>query len=412
MIKVCDAIMGTGKSSAAITYMNEHPDDKFIYITPYLDEAARIHKGCPSLGFVEPKNLKQYGFRKLSHTADLIEEGKNIATTHQAFKRYTPEVLENIRKHGYTLIIDENVDVLERSEIHPDDLRMAVDCGYVRDDDGIYSLVRDDYEGTMFTEVFSLLRSRQLIRVVCDGKVVLYYWVLPPDLLSAFKDVFILTYLFEGQSLYHFMKIYDLPYEHIGVEQTQDGGYRFGPSPGQTPGYVTSLKDKIHIVDNERMNGVGDDKYALSKQWFQRGGDGVEQLKRNVSNAFNNVWRDIPSENRLWGTYKSAINAIKGKGYTKSFVVFNTKATNAYRDRDCLAYAVNIFMNVNEKLFYQRHGIEVNEDLYALSVMIQWIWRSAIRDGKDIYLYIPSSRMRRLLVNWIDNVSGGGTGHV
>ena len=27
MIKVCDAIMGTGKSSAAITYMNEHPNE-------------------------------------------------------------------------------------------------------------------------------------------------------------------------------------------------------------------------------------------------------------------------------------------------------------------------------------------------------------------------------------------------
>ncbi len=33
-IKVCDAIMGSGKSSAAISYMNEHPNQKFIYITP------------------------------------------------------------------------------------------------------------------------------------------------------------------------------------------------------------------------------------------------------------------------------------------------------------------------------------------------------------------------------------------
>lgn len=38
MIKVCDAIMGSGKSSAAINYMNEHPDKKFIYITPYLNK--------------------------------------------------------------------------------------------------------------------------------------------------------------------------------------------------------------------------------------------------------------------------------------------------------------------------------------------------------------------------------------
>ena len=34
MVRVCDAVMGTGKSSAAITYINEHPKEKFIYIFP------------------------------------------------------------------------------------------------------------------------------------------------------------------------------------------------------------------------------------------------------------------------------------------------------------------------------------------------------------------------------------------
>ena len=38
-------------------------------------------------------------------------------------------------------------------------------------------------------------------------------------------------------------------------------------------------------------------------------------------------------------------------------------------------------------------------------IMIQWIWRSAIRDGGEVYLYIPSSRMRMLLINWIDEIS-------
>ena len=61
-------------------------------------------------------------------------------------------------------------------------------------------------------------------------------------------------------------------------------------------------------------------------------------------------------------------------------------------------------MNVSEKLYYKSHGIEVDEDLYALSIMIQWIWRSAIRDGKDIYIYIPSRRMRNLLIKWIQDV--------
>ena len=61
-------------------------------------------------------------------------------------------------------------------------------------------------------------------------------------------------------------------------------------------------------------------------------------------------------------------------------------------------------MNVNEKKFYAMHGITVDEDKYALSIMIQWIWRSAIRDGEKIYIYLPSSRMRRILTDWMESL--------
>lgn len=44
----------------------------------------------------------------------------------------------------------------------------------------------------------------------------------------------------------------------------------------------------------------------------------------------------------------------------------------------------------------------VDEDAYALSEMLQWIWRSSIRDGKPINIYIPSKRMRTLLMNWLE----------
>ena len=110
MIRVCDAIMGTGKSSAAITYMNEHKDEKFIYITPYLDEANRIKEQCADMHFMEPSNkIEEFNFKKSEHTAALIKQGRNIATTHQAFKMYSDEMLEDIRNYGYRLIIDENM---------------------------------------------------------------------------------------------------------------------------------------------------------------------------------------------------------------------------------------------------------------------------------------------------------------
>ena len=34
--------------------------------------------------------------------------------------------------------------------------------------------------------------------------------------------------------------------------------------------------------------------------------------------------------------------------------------------------------------------------------MLQWIWRSRIRKGENINIYIPSMRMRQLLKNWLD----------
>lgn len=413
MIQVCDAIMGTGKSSAAITYMNEHKSDKFIYITPYLEEANRIKNGCPEMNFIEPSDkIKKFHFKKSEHTAALIKQGRNITTTHQAFKMYSGEMLDDIRKHGYRLIIDENVDVLERYDCYADDIQMTIDAGYVKEEDGMYTLLRDDYNGRVFRELFQFLKMRHLIRMdngTEDGEYeYLYYWVLPPDLITAFKDVFILTYLFKGQSLHHFLEMYNLPYEYIGIQKTDDGKYRFSEYPGYTPEYVEHFCDMIHIVDNDKLNSVGDSFHALSMNWYDSREDDVEQLKRNIYNCVNNLWRDAPADEKLWGCFKSYGHKVQGKGYTKSFLTFNTKATNAYRNRRYLMYVVNLFMNVNEKKFYSKNGIKVDEDAYALSIMVQWIWRSAIRDGDEIYLYIPSRRMRTLLINWIREISKGG----
>ena len=66
---------------------------------------------------------------------------------------------------------------------------------------------------------------------------------------------------------------------------------------------------------------------------------------------------------------------------------------------------MNRFANPNIIQLFNKTGIEFDEDGYALSEMIQWIWRSAIREGKPIQLYIPSKRMRNLLIQWLDEVS-------
>ena len=401
--------MGGGKSSSAITYMNEHRNDKFIYITPYLDEAARIKAGCPSLYFVEPSDkLREYNFKKSLHTQALIDEGRNITTTHQAFKGYTPETLKRIKEQGYVLIIDENVDILESFEYSEHDLNMAVDAGFIKNENGIYSLTDKQYKGKALSDLFRLLKSRELVRIKSAKKETFFYWALPPGLITSFKEVFILTYLFHGQSIRYFLDIYNIKYDFIGIEKIGEKQFRFGKLPGYVPEYISDIKNKLHIYDDRRMNEIGSDFYALSMNWYSKKEDDVETLKKNVYNFFNNINRDIPADKRLWGVYKNEYNAMRGKGYSKSFLTFNAKATNEYRNRNCLVYITNLFMSVSEKQFYQLHGVEVDEDTYALSIMVQWIWRSAIRDGQDVYLYIPSSRMRNLLINWMNTLSAGG----
>lgn len=408
MVNVCDAIMGNGKSQSAITYMNEHKDKRFIYITPYLEEAARIKDGCPDLGFIEPTDkLKQFGFTKAKHTAALLKDGRNITTTHQSFKNYTEEMLEDVRRNGYTLIIDESVEVLECESSFAGDIQILIEAGYLMRDGDVIKATGKPYAGGCFGDLLKFCGIRELIQV--DGNPNLFYWLLPPRLLTSFQDVFVLTYLFESQSIHHFLEIYHIPYRYIGIEKISTGtGYRFSEDPNcYTPPYVHELKNMIRILDRKKLNEIGDSRCAMSVSWYQNGRH-IDKLKKNVYNCIRNVWADVPAEKKMWGVYKSDFQKLKGKGYTKAYLVFNARATNEYRDKDHLIYLSNVFMNPNDKIFYQQHGVEVDDDMYALSIMVQWIWRSAIRDGKQIALYIPSKRMRSILQDWIEATSKGG----
>lgn len=408
MVKVCDAIMGTGKSSAAITYMNEFPEKKFVYITPYLDEATRISRACPRLKFFEPQRTTKFSGSKTLHTIDLVRRGENIATTHQAFRSYPQELLDLVKEQDYTLIIDENVDVLETMEEDPADIQMAIDAGYIAEiHENVYRLARDTYNGKTHKDLFRIVRTRDLIRMTSDQKESFFYWQLPPELITSFGEVFILTYMFNGQSLHHFLEMHSIPYEFIGVKVDECGVYRFSESTEYVPEYVFTLKDKIHVVDDKKLNEIGDQSYSLSLNWFNRNTSGIHKLKNNLFNYFHNIL-GVNAAKTMWSTYKDAKHKIQGKGYTNGFLPFNKRATNDYKDRTAVAYCVNLFMNVGQKLFYQNNGVEVDEDAYALSIMVQWIWRSAIRDGNEIWLYVPSKRMRDLLTNWMEEVSMSG----
>lgn len=410
--------MGSGKTESAITYMNEHPEKKYLYVTPYLSETERICAGCPDLNFQLPTNQSaKYEHKKTLHTADLIARGCNIATTHQAVNQYPPEMIEFIKQQGYTLFIDEELQVLKETKeedvaFSQGDLDALVDGGYIWFDGESYQLTDKEYTGVTAKRLVHLIRTHSMLRVD-DGKAAFkYYWVFPAEFIKAFEDVFLLTYLFDGQDMRMFLDMNDIPYQKIGTVRTSDGEYRFDMDMtyGWVPDYTKHLADKIHIEDDHKLNLVGKDYHSISKNWYakEKNAAAVKQLKDNLYNFFRNRHGDVPAECRMFSTYKDARSKIRGSGYSSGFVVVNAKATNDFCNKTVLAYCANLFLDRCKRNYLVSIGYEPSEDLYALSNMVQWIWRSAIRQGKDIYIYVPSKRMRTLLINWINSFDKGG----
>lgn len=393
--------MGRGKSSAAINYMNQHADEKrFLYITPFLKEVTRVCKQC--LSFVQPDDQHSSKSRNIK---DLFREGQNIAATHSLFYLLDDEALEVIKEKEYCLIADESISVISQVQITPHDLRSLTEFYLDIDRAGRVSWREAKYNG-VFRGYKALADSSSL-----------YYFnsvllnILNPNILRAFDEVFMLTYLFDGQYQKGYLDYYGFEYRVIGIEEDPYAGYWFTDCPDDPP--PIDYKRLIHIVDSPRMNKAGDDKFALSKQWYLRrdyNDPEVRSLRNGMRNFFDNI-NTSNSRNRIWTCFKDDSDKLidmKSGRFRGNFLQIEARASNDYRGKRYLAYMANRFVHPSLKIFFGQKGCIIDEDKFALSEMLQWIWRSAIRVEKPIELYLPSSRMRKLLVDWMDSNSKGG----
>ena len=127
----------------------------------------------------------------------------------------------------------------------------------------------------------------------------------------------------------------------------------------------------------------------------------MKSLNNNTYNYFKVIVKGKSKQN-LWTTYKEYQTQCKGDGYSKGFISCTSRATNEYKDRTNCAYLCNMYYNHIIKQFFIDKGVSVDEDTWALSELIQWVFRSAIREGNNINIYIPSERMRNLLIEWLN----------
>ena len=404
-ILVADAIMGSGKTSAAINYMEDNYERfRFLFVTPYLEETGRIQMACPNCQFKKPA---KYG-TKSNGLKHLLRRGENIAATHELFLRLDDEGIQIIREQQYVLIIDEEMQVVEQFHITRQDIGIMVDMGLMLlRDDGTIAWTEDGWYSGYYGKVKKAAQESNLIWVKDeDGACAGLYRAVSTKFFDAFRKVVVLTYLFEGTVMKAYFELYGYSVRSIGVRKNLN---RYEFFDGTTEANLENLASKITIWIDPACS-VGRRKGSLSYKWYsgkKKDDKMIVGLKKSMMRFMRSETGRRPhSSEILWTTYNGSRAKLTGPGYAKGFESHNCKATNKHRGRNKIAYMVNKFLNPGLNLFFLSHGIEVDQERYALASMLQFIWRSAIRDGNQITLYIPSDRMRWIFEEWLVEVSG------
>lgn len=407
---VVDSIMGSGKTSVMLRILSM-PDDTtshYVIVVPTLGEVDRWKEKLNQPWLPTPVVLeyredqtKTDDFKKL-----LRWHARRIIITHAMFDRIDDEIISLFKEGSYCLIIDEVPTPVTSIKLFPGDLRSLLSSNTL--------FVNPETMNVTWNPEYERERtSHDDLRKLCATGKVFYdknsnslFKVSPYDSYFACSKVYILTYMFEAQIVYYYFKQLGIEYKKLSVAQDEEDGEYYLLDYSKTLDRILDLKSLLHICQNERINAVGKSRTAFSLNWFTKQSDKIPTVKKNISNFCRHIGH-AKCDDVLWTTFLSVREKVETRGYKKGFLAVNAKATNDYSDKTTVVYLANRFLspamlhyfNVDDK------KVKVDEDAFALSEMLQFIWRSAIRTGQPINLYVPSSRMRGLLVKWIEENS-------
>ena len=447
-VTIFDALCGSGKTIEVKKLIsNSDPTkDKYLFITPFLGELHRIAQTTPrplkkgedtkqegktpplrdknnqiiysTPSYKEEKCVKEFRFKqpevrnasgsKRASLLYLLENRENIVSTHQLYQTFDKESLIDCK--DYTLIIDEAISVYETyHNLSAKTVKAQIELGNMYlDDNGITIRMKDDtFNMTDIGKIRDATFDIKEYKLLCDeGMLLLLHgtvvmWKLPKELFSSFKNVIICTYQFRGSILETYFIQNNIQY-NIKC---------WGKKPSDIKHLINIYEGPLNQTEQSTM-------YNYS--WYGNTTN-IDDTRKLLDNYFKNVVK-ASAKDRLWSCYTTYTNGtpeqtienihkkIGNKRYDKQWLAFNTKATNNFADRHNIAYMVNIhYKPALKDLINKTHkdeedvSVKFKEELYAINEMIQFIWRSAIRNEEQINLFLPSERMRKLLNKWLNN---------
>ena len=432
---IIDAPMGSGKSSALIRNIKENrhyrkdTDIRFIVFVASVKE--RDERFLQELD-AKPPPCEPY----CKSIMGLIARGENIVTTQSLYNIFNEETIEAFHQSPYTYIayFDEIPPLFHgasggRSQkdggiltrFGSKDVRLMQQERMILLENGKihYNPACEYHQRSPERNVFDAIRD---LNSRCnlfpygerDGFFTGIVAFTRRELFACFRECWFCSYL-TGDSMlanYCAKNHIDMVYYHI-----EEGRIVRNPEGAYMETYPEGL-ERLVILDDRRFNMEN----SLSKEGYRklsrsRDGEELKQLQTSLRYAYEFMKeRGVRSSSFLFTTFKDykELLASDGRHYPtmKRFLPCNAKATNEYSHCTGVAYLCNRYFDVNCTNYLsqlaeeeQNPRLRFNNDTFALSELLQFIWRSNLRvknSEQPVYVYIPDRRMRELLYGFIE----------
>lgn len=399
-VRVIDRPCGYGKTTQLLKSFKS--DRRYLVVVPTLDEVQRVIDGASVL-FVQPE-LDPSHETKRDSLETLLLKGCNVATTHAL---YTDVAM--VARRGmlddYDIIVDEVLNVCAQV---PGTTARSFDQFYLKSG---YATVGHDgkvrptpkweaevdaVSDTLKERLFRLAKAGMLYQV--DGTF--FMWALPEELLSSGRSFTVYTYMAEGSMFLAYLRKLGISWVHDRLSEVDAEFRRKASSLIELRGIAKLSRSNLSFTGQTANTGLGK-QVSAALRGIRRGALREIPLADVLITCKKDKWFDKGDdhpEKRKAGPYARGTKLFEGV----QWIANTTRGTNNYAHASHLIYLYEQNMNPYIRRWLGLAADPKSQDRYALSELVQWVYRSRIRRGEPIVLYLPSARMRRLLQRWLD----------
>lgn len=416
-VEILDAVMGSGKTTEIFKWIDDNPDVSYIYVSPMLTEVdvdGRIHKEVKNVKFYSPvsDNIQN----KTESMNQLLLEGKSIACTHNLYLAMNNYSMDLIEKGNYCVIFDEEINVMSDFKGYSvEDILWLEQEGYITRDKSDGSVIWNKEDDLLENSKHSYSYFKNL----CDKKSlyitrfdknsspdkrVMMISQVPVRLLECASRVIAVTYMFKGSVLDSFLRLkgFDtVPFKGVKVNNISPSSYKelitLVPPDSKTKEMSLSASwwlnkasaDDIKSVKNYVLRNAR--KYAGTpdKLCFTLPKDRAKDLNKH---------KNTKTVNPIGFVYHKDLDDNK----VHNWLAAQTRATNKYSNKTTMIHCYNRYPLLTVSSYLQEYKQPLDQDVFALSELLQWSFRGCVREGRPMVLCCASQRMYDLMYSWLN----------